>query len=205
MTEPTVPPAGEPPVESQGGNTPAPQGKVYTDSDLEKLISGRLKDDREAFEKQLGLSDLGLKIKDVKDILKAKKEADDAKKTELERLTGERDTHKSDAQAARLELAKVKALVKAGVDIKKLDTFLKRVVGSTPEEIEADVLELQEAGMFSSAPPKTGTGSNPANPPDQNGPKIWKTSDIARMSHEDHIKNKDEILLAMSEGRIVEG
>lgn len=207
MTDPIVPPAGTSPAEPQGGSIPAQQqGKLYTDGDLEKIISGRLKEDREAFEKQLGLSDLGLKIKDVKDILKAKKEADEAKKSELEKVTGERDTHKADAQAARLEAAKIRALAKAGADPEKIDALLKRVVGNTPEEIEADVKELADLGLLAvktAAKAAQGAGNNgvPKNP----AKRIWKASEIAKMSSADHIKFKDEILLAMDEGRVIEG
>lgn len=207
MTDPIVPPTGTSPAEPQGGSIPAQQqGKLYTDGDLEKIISGRLKEDREAFEKQLGLSDLGLKIKDVKDILKAKKEADEAKKSELEKVTGERDTHKADAQVARLEAAKIRALAKAGADPEKIDALLKRVVGNTPEEIEADVKELADLGLLAvktAAKAAQGAGNNgvPKNP----AKRIWKTSEIAEMSSADHIKFKDEILLAMDEGRVIEG
>lgn len=149
MTEPIVPPAGEPPEEPQGGSIPVQQqGKFYTTEELQSLFNGRLKEERETLEKQLGLSDLGLKIKDVKDILKAKKEADEAKKSELEKVTGERDTHKADAQVARLEAAKIRALAKAGADPEKIDALLKRVVGNTPEEIEADVKELADLGLL---------------------------------------------------------
>lgn len=207
MTDPIVPPTGTSPAEPQGGSIPAQQqGKLYTDGDLEKIISGRLKEDREAFEKQLGLSDLGLKIKDVKDILKAKKEADEAKKSELEKVTGERDTHKADAQVARLEAAKIRALAKAGADPEKIDALLKRVVGNTPEEIEADVKELADLGLLAvktAAKAAQGAGNNgvPENP----AKRIWKASEIAKMSSADHIKFKDEILLAMDEGRVIEG
>ena len=207
MTDPIVPPTGTSPAEPQGGSIPAQQqGKLYTDGDLEKIISGRLKEDREAFEKQLGLSDLGLKIKDVKDILKAKKEADEAKKSELEKVTGERDTHKADAQVARLEAAKIRALAKAGADPEKIDALLKRVVGNTPEEIEADVKELADLGLLAvktAAKAAQGAGNNgvPKNP----AKRIWKASEIAEMSSADHIKFKDEILLAMDEGRVIEG
>jgi len=35
-----------------------------------------------------------------------------------------------------------------------------------------------------------------------NDAKIWKASEIKNMSPEDHIKNKDDIMKAMNEGRV---
>ena len=201
-TEPAPAPGGE----QQGGDsTPGTQGKYYTDEQLQKIVSGRLREDREALEKQLGLSDLGLKIKDVKEILAAKKAADEASKTELERITGERDQHKTAADAARLEAAKLRALMRAGAHPDKIDALLKRVVGSTPEEIEADVQELASLGLLANIKPeKTGAGSNP---PNQTEPakKTWKKSEIQALL-KDPTKTDPEILkdinLAQREGRI---
>lgn len=200
-------PAAAPAAEKQGGDIPAQQGNAHPDTDIESIVRARLKEDREAFEKQLGLSDLGLKIKDVKDILKAKKEADEAKKTEMEKLTGERDTHKSDAQAAKLELAKVKALVKAGVDREKIDALLKRVVGSTPEEIEADIAELKDLGLLNTTPARQpqATGAGQTGIQNQNSSLSGMTrAELAEKSKdiEWYRKNQDAIMKALERGEI---
>lgn len=200
-------PAAAPAAEKQGGDIPAQQGNAHPDTDIESIVRARLKEDREAFERQLGLSDLGLKIKDVKDILKAKKEADEAKKTELEKLTGERDTHKSDAQAAKLELAKVKALVKAGVDLEKIDALLKRVVGSTPEEIEADITELKDLGLLNTTPAlqpqATGAGQTGIQRQSDSLPTMTR-AELAEKSKdiEWYRKNQDAIMKALEKGEI---
>lgn len=159
-TQPAVTPAA---TENQGGN----ESKTFSQADLDEIVKERLGRDRRAREEAMA-KDLGMPLKDVKAIIQAKKEADEAQKSELERLTGERDAHKTAAERAVLEAAKVRALAKAGAEPDKIDTLLKRVVGSTPEEIEADVAELKELGLIGTKllpqTQRAGGASNPANP-----------------------------------------
>lgn len=68
----------------------------------------------------------------------------------------------------KLENAKLRALMKAGVDPEKAESLLKRVVGSTPEEIEADVAELASLGLLQS---KTPVGAHGAGNPGLQPPK----------------------------------
>jgi hypothetical protein len=58
---------------------------------------------------------------------------------------------------AKLENAKLRALMKAGVDAEKADSLMKRIIGSTPEEIDADVQELKALGLISQASKGLGT------------------------------------------------
>lgn len=139
-TQPAVTPAA---TENQGGN----ESKTFSQADLDEIVKERLGRDRRAREEAMA-KELGMPLKDVKAIIQAKKEADEAQKSELERLTSERDSHKIAAERAVLEAAKVRALAKAGAKPEKIDALLKRVVGSTPEEIEADVAELIELGLL---------------------------------------------------------
>lgn len=159
-TQPAVTPAA---TENQGGN----ESKTFSQADLDEIVKERLGRDRRAREEAMA-KELGMPLKDVKAIIQAKKEADEAQKSELERLTGERDAHKTAAERAVLEAAKVRALAKAGAEPDKIDTLLKRVVGSTPEEIEADVAELKELGLIGTKllpqTQRAGGASNPANP-----------------------------------------
>jgi len=159
-TQPAVTPAA---TENQGGN----ESKTFSQADLDEIVKERLGRDRRAREEAMA-KELGMPLKDVKAIIQAKKEADEAQKSELERLTGERDAHKTAAERAVLEAAKVRALAKAGAEPDKIDTLLKRVVGSTPEEIEADVAELKELGLIGAKllpqTQRAGGASNPANP-----------------------------------------
>ena len=167
------PPAATPAAnDNQGGNTPVDQKKMLTQAEIDSIVEERLGRDRRSREEALA-KDLGMPLKDVKALIRSQKEAEDAKKSEIEKLTGERDTHKSEAQLARIEAAKVRALAKAGADPEKIDALLKRVVGNTPEEIEADVKELKELGLLGGKPQQQATGAgNPGLQKQAEGPTI---------------------------------
>ena len=106
------------------------------------------------------------KLKDLEGKAAKWDELQEANKSEMERLTGERDTHKTEAEKAKLEALKLRALVKAGAPADKIDALLKRVVGSTPEEIEADVAELAGLGLLAAKTPQGAQGAgNPGLPP----------------------------------------
>jgi DNA-binding transcriptional MerR regulator len=158
MTEnnPAVtPPANEP----DGGKPPVNDpGKTLTQAEIDAIVEERLARDRKGRAEELA-KELGMSIKDAKALIAAKKADDDAKKTELEKLTGERDSLKGELSGAKLEAAKLRALAKVGADPEKIDSLMKRVVGSTPEEIEADVLELKSLGLIG---PKEANGAQGA-------------------------------------------
>lgn len=143
-------------------------------------------------------------LKDLKSKADEWDKLQEASKSELEKITGERDQHKTEAEAAKLEAAKLRALMRAGAHPDKIDALLKRVVGTTQEEIEADVQELASLGLLTTKPPETtGTGSNPANQQDTGKEKIWTESEIRElrlkgMTDEQHA----EIIKAAREGRI---
>lgn len=161
--------AGTPPAnDDKGGNID--QKKMLTQAEIDSIVEERLGRDRRSREEALA-KDLGMPLKDVKALIRSQKEAEEAKKSEIEKLTGERDQHRTEAQAAKIEAAKVRALAKAGADPDKIDALLKRVVGNTPEEIEADVKELKELGLLGGKPQQQATGAgNPGlqsqTPPD---------------------------------------
>ena len=94
-------------------------------------------------------------------------------KTEMEKLTGELGKHKTEAEQARLEAAKLRALMKAGVPADKVDALLKRVVGSTPEEIEADVAELAGLGLLAAKTPNGAQGAGNPGLQDHKEPDLW--------------------------------
>lgn len=113
------------------------EADVKESKDFEPITS------QEDFEKRLGtrLQRERAKFADYDDVkAKAGKfdQLEQQKKTELERVAEERDSHKTRAQEAelardRLEIALEKGLTK---------TQAKRLVGSTREELEADADEL---------------------------------------------------------------
>jgi len=158
MADTATPPAGTPPADPAGGQPAQPPaadpGKTLTQAEVDAIVKARLARDREALEKDLGMS-----LKDAKALAAAKKKADDDAKSEVDRLKGDVNTHKATAYKATLELTKIRALVKAKVDPEKLDAMLKRVVGSTPEEIEADVLELAGLGLLAAKTPQGAQGA----------------------------------------------
>ncbi|MCK9569676.1 hypothetical protein M0R72_12105 [Candidatus Pacearchaeota archaeon] len=152
-----------------------PEKKTLTQAEIDAIVEERLARDRKGRLSPEDLAkELGMSLKDAKAIIKAKKDADEAAKSELEKLTGERDSHKTDAQNARLEAIKIRALAKAGADPEKIDSLMKRVVGSTPEEIEADVLELKSLGLIG---PKESIGAQGAGNPGLQKQKTGPTLD----------------------------
>ena len=157
-----------------------------------------------AIEAELGLPPGGLK-----DFVASQKKAKQPPAPTGETLTG-----------ADLKIARMEALMTAGVPSKQIPLLLQylNISGKTREEIASSVQGLidlklltieapaqQPGNQQQPQPPTAAQGAgNPgvSTPP---GKKIWKTSEIAKISPAEHIKNKDEILLAMSEGRIIEG
>ena len=105
-------------------------GKTFTQAELDQIVKDRIGRERGKY------SDY--------DDLKAKAqrlaELEDASKSDLEKLTGERDTLKGRAETAESKLARFDAAAKAGLDIKHAG----RIQGSTPEEMEADAKALAE-------------------------------------------------------------
>jgi len=169
--EPNTPPATPPADPAAGGNNQPPAaepGKTLTQAEVDAIVKSRLARDREALEKDLGMS-----LKDAKALAAAKKKADEDAKSEVEKLTGERDQHKTAAEQARLEAAKLRALMKAGAPADKVDALLKRVVGSTPEEIEADVAELAGLGLLAAKTPQSAQGAGNSGLQDTKEPDLW--------------------------------
>jgi len=151
-------------------NTANNQQQGKSQAEIDAIVEDRLARDRRTREEALA-RELGMPLKDVKALIKSRKEEEEAKKSELEKLTSEVNTHKSEAESARLEAAKLRALVKAGADPDKIDALLKRVVGATPEEIEADVKELADLGLLAGKPATGATGAgNTGIPPKKNEP-----------------------------------
>jgi hypothetical protein len=127
----------------------------FSQEELDKKFAERQKRGEDAAAKRLEkqykaqLDDLLGKLKqfedkDLTDIDKLKKEHEKAisEKADLDKqLTG-----------TKLENAKLKALIKAGVGPDQLDGLLKRVSGTTEEEIIADVEELKGLGWIGQRP-----------------------------------------------------
>lgn len=99
--------------------------KSFTQEDVERIVGERVGRER-------------AKFSEVEDKAKKFDELQDASRSDLEKLTGERDTFKTTAESAtvenlRLRIALVKQLPSELVD---------RLRGSTEDEIKADADEL---------------------------------------------------------------
>ncbi len=158
-------------------------------------------------EKELGIQSGGLK-----DYVAAQKAAQKQKLPAGDALAG-----------PELRMAKMEALMLQGISGKQIPVILENfnIKGKTREEIDASIqqlvlvglLKIEEApapqpGTQQQQPPGTPQVAQGAGQPGVQGTpqkRIWTASEIAKMSSADHIKYKDEILLAMDEGRIQEG
>ena len=170
MAEPIVPPAGTPPAEPPaGGQPPAeppqePEKKTLTQAEIDAIVEDRLKRDREAREKELGMS-----TKDAKALIKAKKEADQAAKTKEELLQQERDEAKAEVAKMKLDgfkrtkidslIAEKKIKLPDGVSISDV---LDMVSGQDEDGITKSLEKLPKFFPFNAS---MGSGSNPANTP----------------------------------------
>lgn len=212
MTDPIVPPAGTLPAEqpeggnnqilsAQPGNSPQPPQHFIMN---QEQFNQRFAEKMGAIEKELGLSPGGLK-----DFVAAQKKAKTPAPPTGETLSG-----------ADLKIAKMEALMTAGVSSKQIPLLLQHlnIAGKTREEIQTSVEQLIELKLLTietpaqqgnqqqpPGPPQAAQGAGNNGVPENPAKRIWKASEIAEMSSADHIKFKDEILLAMDEGRVIEG
>lgn len=105
------------------------------------------------------------------------KEIEDAKKTESQRLTEDRDTHKTRAEAAEAKLMRLEV----GLDKGLTPAQAKRLVGNTREELEADAEDLlatfggakkDASGVKSRPQPNLRGGNEPDEDPEPDISKI---------------------------------
>jgi DNA-binding transcriptional MerR regulator len=148
--------------------------------------------------------ELGMSTKDAKALIKAKKDADEGARSDLEKLTGERDSFKTELDGAKLQLAKMESLLEAGIPAEKIPKLLKRVSGKTTEEIKADIAEMKADGLIPTAtPPAAAQGAGNAGVPGTPGAKKrWTKSEIQKVAKTADAKTLEEINLAQSEGRV---
>jgi hypothetical protein len=146
--------------------------------------------------------ELGIQSGSLKDYVAAQKKPKSPPAGSTEPLTG-----------AELRMAKMEALMLAGVPSKKIPGLLSRVQGKTKADIEADVqFMLSEGFIIIEAPPT----QQPAPPAQQQqiaaqgagnqgvppGPKTWTRQEIKSLSPEEYEKNRSDIMKAMQDGRV---
>lgn len=127
MPEPTGPEPTTPAAPMDGGS------KTFTQDDLDRIVSERLQRERSKYE---GFDDLKAKAEQF-DELKRSQQSD------LERVTGERDTFKTTAERQQQENLRLKVAVKKGL-VDDRAFIADRLQGSTIEELEADADALLE-------------------------------------------------------------
>ena len=176
--------------EQQQQTTETPKEKTFSQEQLNAAIKAEKK------EWQARLRDLEGKAAQWDKL-------QEANKSDLEKLTGERDQHKTDAANARLEAAKLRALMKAGAPADKVDALLKRVVGSTPEEIEADVAELAGLGLLAAKTPQGAQGAGNNGVPGLSAIATMTKADLAAKCKDPvwYDANRDAVLKRLSELR----
>ena len=122
------------------------------------------------------------------------KEYEDRDKTDLQKLQEERDALLAEKtslalEALRREVADEKGLTPAQA---------RRLVGTTREELEADADDVLAAFPIKSAPKFGAVGQGVRT---ESAQRVYTLAEI--QDHQFFLKNKDDILLAQREGRIV--
>ena len=174
MTDPIEPTAA--PIEPVNEPTAAPSAGEkklleFTQEELDKKFADRQKRGEEAaakrFQKQI--DELTAKVtdyegKDLGELEKLQKK--------LEKLNGVVVEKETALTGANLKITKMEALLNAGALPEQVTKLLKRVAGTTPEEIESDVLELKELGWIGQKLPEPepkpqgiGTATKTGDPP----------------------------------------
>ena len=153
-TEPTA--ANQPVTEPTAAQPKEPEklfktfaSKKEHDDYINEITKERLDRERKKFADYDDLKAKAEKLKqfedkDLTDVEKLKKEH--------EKASGKVSELTNELTGVRLENAKLKALIKAGANPDQLDGLLKRVSGSTEEEVLADVEELKAMGWIGAKP-----------------------------------------------------
>ena len=123
----------------------------------------------------------------------------------LEKATRDLADKDTELTGANLKLAKLTTLLKAGAQPDKLEGLIKRVAGTTPEEIEADVQELVSLGWIGPAKepePETPGANGSGKPPVKGAPKTFTKAQMKAMTPEEYEANRPDILKAMEANQI---
>lgn len=199
-----------------GGSAPTPEPKQaaavepkkleFSQEELDKKFADRQKRGEEAaakrFQKQI--EELTSQIEDFKS-----KDLGELEKLQkkLEKATKDLAEKDQELTGLRLKDAKVEALLTAGATTEQIPKLLKRVSGTTPEEIASDVTELKELGWIGppkQEPPAKGATGGGHQPVKDSGNKTYTRSQLKALGKdpEAYEAERDSIMKAMQEGRI---
>lgn len=147
---------------AQATTAKEPEKKILTQAEIDAIIEDRLKRDREAREKELGMT-----TKEAKALIKARKDAEEAEKTALQKATEKaeaaekalKDRDLRDLKRSKVEgmIAEKKIKLPDGVSISDV---LEMVAGQDEDGIKASAEKLVKFFPFNAA---MGAGTNPAN------------------------------------------
>ena len=152
--------AGTPPANgNDGGNTPAPQGKLFTQADIDAIVEDRLGRDRRTREEALA-KELGMSLKDAKALIKARKAEEDAQKSELQREREARAAAEKERDALKAEREIGVWRSKYGKKHNIPEADWDRLRGSTESEIEEDAKAWAKARGLDKAGGPTPRGGN---------------------------------------------
>lgn len=123
------------------------------------------------------------------------KEYEDRDKTDLQKLQEERDALLSERNTLHLETLRREVADEKGLT----PAQARRLVGTTREELEADADDVLTAFPIDKKPAFGNVGQGATR--GETAQRVYTTTEI--QNHEFFVKNKDDILLAQREGRIV--
>lgn len=190
-----------------GQQTPEQTGEVkqLSQPEIDKIVEERLARDRRSREEALA-KDLGMSLKEAKAALKAKREADDAQKTEMEKLLEQ--VTKKDQEKLELEMRlaesessnlKLKLAAEAGLPAKYHDY----IRGITAEEIQASIAKIK-ADFPDVVRAAQGAGNAGIQQPTIPKGKIWTQEEVRELRLSGKLTDElmNEIRQATAEGRI---
>ncbi len=220
MVDPAATSAATPAAnDPNGGNlTPAPANNPGNNNQpqaqnqpapfimSQEQFNARWAEEKGKLEKELGLEPGGLK-----DFVEKSKKPAPAPAASTEKLTG-----------ADRRIAVMETLMLAKVPSEKIPGLISRVQGANRAEIEADIQKMIKDGFIVIEKPAPAAQpqqqpqqqQNPAQQPPPNaaqgagipgvppGPKVWTRAEIGKLTPDEYEKNRNDIMKAMSEGRI---
>lgn len=166
--------------------------KTFTQEDVERIISERLKREREKYKDYAELKKMAEEYQKLKEAQMSETEKLQAKLAEYERQLLEKER---EAAEARLESLKLKVLDEMGLP----KAWAVRLFGTTEEEIKADAEELKK--LLGTTGKPVGSGTNPANP-GNNHTQVFTREQIRKMTPEEINANWEVIMKQMAMGGI---
>ena len=211
------------PEKAEPEHTPAPKGGNKPDISpevqaiIDKAVTDRLAREKASHEKEKAAldkekaailkerDDLSKKIQEFeekdlaeKDKLQKKLERLASQIQEKDKLLADKDTELS---GIKLSTAKTNALLAAGALPDQISKLLKRVAGTTEEEISADVEELKTLGWIGKVEvPVTPAATGSGHPPPKGDAKTYTRAQLKDPVF--YKANREDIMKAVTEGRI---